>query len=41
MFKEYVNEGTFTELEFISSGQVQSKAPMCRFVENFTVYQNI
>ena len=30
----------FTVLEFISSDQVQSKAPMCRLVEKFTDYQN-
>ena len=38
---EYDVESTFTVLEFISSGQVQSKASMCRLVENFTGYQNI
>ena len=41
MFEEYDDEGVFTILEFISSSQAQSKASMCRLVENFTGYQNI
>ena len=41
MFGEDDDEGSFTVFEFISSGQVQSKASMCRLVENFTGYQNI
>ena len=40
MFGEYVDEDVFTVLEFISSDQLQSKAPICRSVENFTGYQN-
>ena len=41
MFGEYYDEGALTVLKFISSGQVQSKTPMFRFVENFTDCQNI
>ena len=41
MFGEYDDEGAFTVLEFISSSQVQSKAPVYKLVKNFTGYQNI
>ena len=40
MVAEYDDESTFIVLEFISSSQVQFKAPMCRLVENFTGCQN-
>ena len=38
IFGKYDDESAFTVLEFISSGQVQSKASMYRLVENFTGY---
>ena len=41
MFGEYDDEGAFTVLEFISSGQAQSKGPMCRLGKNSAGYQNI
>ena len=41
MFGKYHDQGVFTILECISSGQVQFKAPMCRLVENLTGYQSI
>ena len=41
MHGKYDDEGAFTELEFISSSQVQSKTSVYRLVENFTGYQNI
>ena len=41
MFEECDNENAFIVLEIISSGQTQYKVSICRFVENFTGYQNI
>ena len=39
IFGEYDDgEDVFTVLEFISNDQMQFKASMCRFVENFIDY---